>query len=481
MLGINHLRAMVFACPKVDIMHPGHAVARGFAHLKHQFNLYWQKLYRWLSSADAMRLLVVGYGSYVIVGWLVLCLPCCHEVEGLKPLDHLFISASAVSTTGLTTISTVDSYNWLGEFVVMMLIQFGGLGYMTISSFTVLAVAGDISPLRHRLSQTALTLPAGFEIKEFLKVVIGFTLLIEIVGALALYPSFAAHNAPNPWWQAIFHSVSAFCTAGFGLFNNSLEDYRDDRWMNFFVTVLSYLGAIGFIVLHDLWKSFAGRKATVTLTSKVILWSTLWIAIVGTILFALEEPLVRDLPTTSHWMASFFQVMSASTTVGFNSIPMNQISSSSLFLLCIVMVIGASPSGTGGGLKVTTFSAVWAEMMSVINRRDITTFFGRLIPEPRRRAAVANLMFYSLTLTAGIYALSLVENSSLPDQMFECASALGTVGLSRGITGSLTDAGKWILIALMFVGRVGPVALGMSFFRQPTENVPQYVEEDVAI
>lgn len=439
---------------------------------------------RWLrlllSRCDTIRLLVLGYLSYVLIGWGVLCLPVAHQVDGLHWLDHLFIAASAVSTTGLGTISTSDSYSWFGEFVVMLLIQFGGLGYMTISSFTVLAVAGELSPLRNRVSQATLTLPQGFPLRRFLRVIFWFTLAIEGLGAAALYPSFAAHGASQPIWQALFHSVSAFCTAGFGLFNNSLEDYRDDVWMNVVVTVLSYLGAIGFIVLHDVWMSVRHRKPHITMTSKVILWSTFWISAVGTMLFALDEPTVQPLPAFQRWMASLFQVMSASTTVGFNSIPIAPLSASSLFLLTVVMVIGASPSGTGGGLKTTTFSALWAEMVSVLCRRDVTTFLGKAIPKVRMRAAVANIMFYSLTLAAGIYALALVEPTPLPDQMFECASALGTVGLSRGITGSLSMAGKCIIIALMFIGRVGPVVLGMAFFGPPKESSHRS-EEDVAI
>jgi trk system potassium uptake protein TrkH len=144
------------------------------------------------------------------------------------------------------------------------------------------------------------------------------------------------------------------------------------------------------------------------------------------------------------------------------------------------MVIGASTSGTGGGLKTTTFSALWVEMVSVLRRRDVTTFLGKMIPELRMRAAVANIMFYSLTLVAGIYALTLVEASPLPDQMFECASAIGTVGLSRGITGSLSITGKWLIIGLMFIGRVGPVVLGMAFF-DPPQKATSRSEEDVAI
>ena len=433
-------------------------------------------------AMDAIRLLVCGYLSYTILGWILLCLPISHQRPGGAWLDHLFIAASAVSTTGLTTISTADSYSFFGEFVVLMLIQFGGLGYMTISSFTVLAVSGELSPLRHRIMGTTLALPAGFEIRRFLKVICIFTLVIETLGAVALYPTFAARNAPPPLWQSIFHSVSAFCTAGFGLFNNSFEDYRDDWWLNAVIAGLSYLGAIGFIVLHDLWQSLSQRKAHATLTSRIILWSTLWISVVGTALFALDEPAVRQMPFFQRWMASLFQVMTASTTVGFNTIPIGGLSDSSLFLLMVVMIIGASPSGTGGGLKTTTFSALWAEMYSVIRGRKTTTFFGRLIPEYRMRAAVAGGLFYGLTLSAGIYALELVESFPFADQMFECASALGTVGLSRGITGSLSATGKIIIILLMFLGRVGPVVLGMALFRAADSPANgELLEEDVAI
>lgn len=433
-----------------------------------------------LPEFDAVQLLVLGYASYILVGWAVLCLPFCRERPGATVLDHLFISTSAVSTTGLATVSTADNYSGLGEFVVMLLIQFGGLGYMTISSFVMLGVSGELSPLRRRVGGAALTLPQGFELGAFLKTIFWFTLAIEAVGAAALYPTFVRHQAPNPAWQAVFHSVSAFCTAGFGLFNNSFEDYRDDVQLNVVINGLSYLGAIGFIVLHDVWKSLTHRKPHVTLTSKVILWSTFWISAVGTVLFAIDEPSVRNLPWFERWQASLFQVMTASTTVGFNTIPIGAISAGSLFLLTVVMVIGASPSGTGGGLKTTTFTALWAEMISVVRRRDRTTFLGKVIPEVRMRAAVAGAVFYVLTLTAGLYAFSLVETAPLPDQMFECASALGTVGLSRGITGSLTAAGKLILILLMFVGRIGPVVLGMAFFRPTTTAIPAS-EEDVAV
>lgn len=442
----------------------------------------WERA-NWTRRFHSIHLLVAGYCSYVLLGWAVLCLPICAQTDA-GWLDHLFTSASAVSTTGLVTVSTSDTYSFVGELVVLALIQFGGLGYMTISSFTVLAVSGSLSASRKRVSSAALSLPEGFEVAAFLKTICWFTLAVELLGALALYPSFHAREAPSPVWFAVFHSVSSFCTAGFGLFNNSLEDYRQDTWLNAVITVLSLLGAIGFIVVHDVWRSVLRKKAEMTLTSKVIIVSSTLIILGGTILFAFNEPSVQNLNWIDRWTTSLFQVMSASTTVGFNTIPIGGVSSGSVLLLVIAMVIGASPSGTGGGLKTTTFSAVWAEMMSVIRNRPITTFFGKAIPVERMRSAVANMVFYSACLAAGTWFLAIFDTHTLVDQTFECVSALGTVGLSRGITGMLTPAGKMIIIAMMVIGRIGPVVLAMAFFARRCHTAGQAAappKEDVVV
>jgi trk system potassium uptake protein TrkH len=435
-----------------------------------------------LKIADPIRLVVVGYASYMLIGWLALCLPFTHETAGAGALDHLFTAVSAVSTTGLTTVSTPDTYNFFGELIVLLLIQLGGLGYMTVSSFLILAVTGNISAERQRVSSTVMTMPAGFDVRSFLRLIVLFTFGVEAVGALALFFIFNANGVAQPLWQGIFHSVSAFCTAGFSLFNNSLESYRGNLPLNIVVILLSYLGALGFIVIHDIWKGMTHSHYRVTLTTKSIVACTVIVTVFATVLFALDDPVEQAMTPGDRWLTALFQVMTASTTVGFNTVPIGALSASSLFLLTIVMIIGASPSGTGGGLKTTTVTAMWAVMMSVVDRRRQVSFLGKQIPNNRVRFAVANVFFYLLTLAAGIYALALVEKSPLADQMFECASALGTVGLSRGITGSLSNAGKLIIIALMFLGRVGPIVLGMALFKPPRPIFDKAAgEEDVAV
>ncbi len=450
--------------------------------MKKSFAALWGGLVRWAEHTDPIRVIILGYLSYVLIGWALLCLPISQAVPGIPALDHLFMATSAMSTTGLVTVSTADTYTFFGELVLLFLIQAGGLGYMTLGSFTMLAIAGRLSSVHQRVSGTTLALPAGFDLRQFVRLMVFFTLAVETAGALVLYLTvFAPRGVVEPVWQSVFHSVSAFCTAGFGLFNDSFESYRGDRWLNLVLITLSYLGAIGFIVVTDVWHALTRRVTRVTLTTKVILLSTACISVVGTVLFFFDEPTVQALPTGERWLASWFQVMTASTTVGFNTVPIGGLSAGSLFLLLIVMMIGASPSGTGGGLKTTTFTALWAVMAAVIRRRPEPVFLGREIPETRVRVAVAAFLFYVLTLATGIYVISVVETAPLADLMFECASALGTVGLSRGITGSLTDWGKLIVILLMFLGRLGPLALGMAFFRAPQVPPPENPEEDVVI
>jgi len=441
-----------------------------------------RRLGRALTALDPLRLVVFGYASYIVTGWALLCLPWSQEVPGTADwLDHLFIATSAVSTTGLVPVSTSDTYTWLGEAVVLALIQFGGLGYMTISSCLLMAFSGGrIPPWRQRVGTVSLMLPPGFDLRRFLLITLSYTAAVEVAGAAIMYPFFRDTGAPAPAWQAVFHSVSAFCTAGFGLFNDSLESYRGHHGLNLIVMALSYLGAIGFLVVNDAWLSLVRRKASVTFTTRLILVGTAAISIVGTALLVAAEPSLRTLPPGERWLAAWFQVASASTTVGFNTVPIGAVSGASLFLLTVVMIIGASPAGTGGGLKTTTFTALWGVMLAVMRRRERPSLLGREIPVVRIRSAVASLLLYSLTLAAGIFALALAQpDAGLADQVFECISALGTVGLSRGLTGSLDGAGMAIVIALMFIGRVGPLGLGMVFFRPSPQPVEP--EEDVVV
>ncbi|MFH0919550.1 MAG: potassium transporter TrkG [Fibrobacterota bacterium] len=426
------------------------------------------------------KLVLLGYASYILVGWLLLCLSFSHQGRGAGAIDHLFIATSAVSTTGLTTISVADSYTLFGQIVVLLLIQIGGIGYMTFGSFVILSGKQELSRARTEIGKTVFSLPDSFDLRHFIKGVIAFTLLIETVGAVVLFLVFRAAGRPDAVWSAVFHSVSAFCTAGFSIYNNSFEGFAGNFWLNVVVAALSYLGAIGFIVCVDFWNMVTGRVKAITLTSKIILWTTFWMSCAGTLLLFLGEPSLPSKSLDERLLGSFFQAMTAMTTVGFNTVGIGGLSKASVLLLIILMVIGSSPSGTGGGLKCTTFSAFLGVMRSAIRGEQEVRFWNRPIPVERVWTAVGSVGFYLFALIAGTYLLEMTEKSPFDQNFFEAASALGTVGLSMGITATLSNVGRVIIILLMFCGRLGPLTFGMALFGAPNTH-DEKQDNDLAV
>jgi len=423
----------------------------------------------YIAGLHATRLVVLGYLSYVVLGWVALCIPWVQRVP-VDALDNLFIATSAMSTTGLVTVSVSDTYNFAGQLIVLVLIQLGGIGYMTFGSFVILSRKSELPQKRSEISQTVFSLPASFRIDEFIRHVIVFTVVIEAVGACCLYLILRRAGAEDALWSAIFHSISAFCTAGFGLYNDSFMAYRDNFWLNAVIAVLSYVGAFGFIVCSDFWRMITGRVRRMTLTSKIILWVSLWLSVGSTLLIFLGETSIRALPVEERLVAAFFQAMTAMTTVGFNTIDIAAVSRATLLVLVFLMIVGASPSGTGGGLKSTTFSALLGIMRSALHGEREVRFWGRLIPHERVWSAVASLGFYMLMLIVGTYLLELTQNFAFEQNLFEAASALGTVGLSTGITAGLTGFGKLIIVFLMFCGRLGPLTFSVALFFHPPDT-----------
>jgi trk system potassium uptake protein TrkH len=425
------------------------------------------------------KLVLLGYLSYIISGWVLLSLPFA-QARYTSPLDNLFTATSAVSTTGLVTVSTSDNYTFFGELVILILIQLGGIGYMTFGSFVILSSKRHFSPERAKISSTVFSLPKNFRIDKFIKSVIRFTFTIELIGAILLYLIFLTSNTADALWSAVFHSVSAFCTAGFSLYNNSFEAFSNNFWLNLVIAILSYCGAIGFIVFVDVWRKFKGKIRNITLTSKIILHTTFWLSIIGTLNIFLTEPSIQPLPPDQRLISAFFQAMTALTTVGFNTIPIGTITKATMLMLTVLMVIGASPSGTGGGLKSTTFSAILGVMKSVLKGESKVSFWQNEIPFERVWTAMASLCFYIFFLVAGIYLLDLTESFAFERIVFEAASALGTVGLSMGITSDLTNLGKIIITFLMFIGRLGPLTFGMALFLA-REILYKEEEKDLAV
>lgn len=428
------------------------------------------------------RQLTAGYLCYALLGALLLSLPFCRAGD-VPLLDNLFTSVSAVSTTGLSTVDVAQSYTFAGQLVILILIQLGGIGYMTLSTFVIYRVTHHFLGMHGKTFRTQFALPAEVRPEKLVAGIVRYTLFFEAAGAAVLYLLMRADGAPQPAWSAVFHSVSAFCTAGFSIYSDNLVRFAGNAPVNFTIMILSYAGAMGFIVLSDLWQKALRWRYRITFTTKVILSITLAVTVWGTVHLFFFEPSLAPLEGGDRLLASLFQTMSAMTTVGYNTVDIARMAPVSLLVLSGVMYVGASPSGTGGGLKSTTLSAVFAYVKCRLGLREEVTLWGRKIPSYRVYDALTIFVFYTVILFGGTYLLVLAESKSADflDLMFEAASALGTVGLSSGVSYHLTDAGKIILILLMYTGRVGVLTIGTALLVRLGNEKKTLRRDDLAV
>ncbi|MGR3501694.1 TrkH family potassium uptake protein [Pseudaestuariivita sp.] len=413
------------------------------------------------TADNPARSLLLGYIAYMLVGTVLLLLPIAQETPQ-SPLDVLFIATSAVSTTGLVTIDPGTSFTLFGEAVILGLIQLGGLGYMTIGSFAMLVLQHRLSQSRETAARTAFELPKEINAPYFLISVVVFTLLVEGIGVALLYPMFEEAGVENAFWVATFHAVSAFCTAGFSLFSTSLEAFVDHPGVVLTISALSLLGAIGFLVVVDAYRALRKRSLHLGFTTKVIFYVTGGFLAFGTVFLALFEPQITSLPWDARLLAAFFQAMTAATTVGFNTVPIGAMAPAMVMVLLLLMMFGASPAGTGGGLKTTSFAVLFALVRSTLKGRERIQFAGRTIPRDKVRNATVGLVYYAALLSGAMILLLSTETGRFEVILFEAMSSMGTVGLSMGITGDLTAVGKLTIIVLMTAGRLGILTFGLA-------------------
>nr|WP_316930190.1 potassium transporter TrkG [Tamlana nanhaiensis] len=397
-------------------------------------------------------------------------------------LDNLFTATSAVSTTGLVTVSVFDSYNFFGQFIIMILIQLGGIGYLTFTTYMLLSTTKKMTLWHKKILSTEFILPESIQIKDFLKSVIIFTLIMEILGSIMFFIVFK-QDLPffNALWSAIFHSVSTFCTAGFSLFNNSFIDYANNPLLNFTVALLAIFGSLGFIVVTDFYLKVKNFTHKISFTTKIILYGFIILLSFGTCFLYWFEPSITQL-TQGRLLASFFQSMSAMTTVGFNTVDFGLFNQSMLLVCIFLMYVGASPSGTAGGIKITTLSAIYAIIKSRLRGQKKITFMHRVIPFERLYIATSAFIFYTTIIVLGTFLITFTNDFKFEDILFEVASALGTVGVSTGITTKLNTIGKLIIIVLMFIGRLGVLTFGLALWHRKKENQKHKIlKEDIAI
>lgn len=445
-----------------------------------------KNLKAWLLSQKTddrsiVHLLIKGYFLLTAFCFFCLMLPICQK-EGTLMVNHLFFSISIVSTTGLAPADFATTYSTLGQVVSLIFIQLGGIGYMALSSFIILKQSKYLPNLSARLLRLEFNLPQKYPLITFIYSVFIFTILIEFIGTIFLYYGFKSEGIAQPFWYAIFHSVSAFCTAGFSLFDTSLSTFKDNALITNTILILSLLGSIGFIVLLDFWLRFLGKRTHITLTSKVIIVSTFFLWITAALLIYCSDTVLSKMGWDGFTLA-VFQSISAHTTVGFNNYDIGVLSTASTFILIIIMIIGASPAGTGGGIKTTSITALVAVLIAILKRRKRITFFHKEIPASNIYLAIASAIFYSFIVIIGTWLVLTIDghNFSLNQLLFEVVSALSTVGISTGITAALSDWSKIIISSLMFIGRLGVLTFGLALISEAPilKQKPQI--EDIAI
>ena len=427
--------------------------------------------------------LLYGFLTYIAAGTILLCLPWLQKTSA-PFLDHLFIATSAVSTTGLVTVSVFDTYNTGGQFVVMMLFQLGGIGYLTFTTFMLLSTTRKMTHWHRRLLSSEFTLPVTIKISDFLKSVILFTAIMEIVGSILFFIAFKMEGMQTveALWLSVFHSVSAFCTAGFSLFNSGFTAYVDNGFVNGIISFLAIAGSLGFIVVTDFVLMLKNSAHRISFTTKIILYGFLILLSLGSVFFYFEEPSITSLDGKERFLAAFFQAMSSMTTVGFNTVDFGAFLLPMLLVTVFLMYIGASPSGTAGGMKITTLTAVFAIMKSRLQGKKKITFLGRGIPFERLYIATSSFIFYTSLVFFGSFLLSFTEEFPYERILFETASALGTVGLSTGLTGDLSIFGKIIIILFMFIGRLGVLTFGLAIWSKQTDRGEKEIfDDDIAV
>ncbi len=430
------------------------------------------------------RVLVLGITALILLGAFLLTLPnATQDGMGLSLLDAIFTSTSAVSITGLTVVDTTMTFSLFGQWVILILMQVGGLGFMTFATMFSIILGRRITLKDRLLLKEALNQVSVEGIVRLVKYVVLFTFGIEAFGALILTIRWSFdYSWSTALFYGIFHSISAYNNAGFGLFGQSLIAYAEDPIVNITVMLLIILGGLGFIVLVNLYEL---RVRKLTLHSKLVLKATGFLILAGAVIILILESAnsltFGELPAGSKVLAAFFQ--SVTRSAGFNTISIAEMTDTTLLAMMVLMFIGASPGSTGGGIKTTTFVVLFASVLNTFRSGPHVVLEGRTIPPDQIQKAWAITSSGVLIIFLMTSILTITENISVFALLFEVISAFGTVGLSLGVTPNLSPVGKVVIIATMFMGRVGLLTLGFFLSRKARKSAVniKYPEERILI
>lgn len=436
-------------------------------------------------NLSPIQIIALGFAVIIVVGALLLMLPFATRDGSISFIDALFTTTSATCVTGLVVYDTFTKFTFFGQLIIISLIQIGGLGFITVA-LMIVVFSGKRIGLKSRtyLAEAVSSGQVGGVVR-YTKMIIKGTLLIEGIAAVLLAVRFIPLlGVVEGIWYSIFHAISAFCNAGFDLFGrygqfSSLTSFYNDAYINIIITSLVLVGGIGFFVWNDIkqnkfnWKKYG-------LHTKIMLVSTAILLVVPTVLFVITEynGAYADLSFGEKILAAYFQTVTT-RTAGFNTTDYTQYSPAGYALTILLMIIGAGAGSTGGGMKITTFVVAALAIKSyVVGMEDVNVFKRRIDRDTVRRCLCGSALYILLLLT-GAFVIMLFQGAAVEVALFEATTALGTVGLSSGITSSLKLIPQITVICLMFIGRVGSISLAMAITRKSKLSKIKYPEEKV--
>ena len=435
------------------------------------------------------QMLVLGFLSFILIGTVLLMLPFS-STKGCSLIDAFFTSTSAVCVTGLIVKDIPNDFTLFGHIVIMTLIQIGGLGYMTSATIIALIIGKRIGITERLTIKEGLNVETLEGIVRFTKRVLKFTLLFELTGALILIIRFL-EDFPfkDAFLYGVFHAVSAFNNAGFSLFSDSLIRFRGDITVNLTITTLIISGGIGFIAISDLYRFQRREVNRLLIHTKIVLLTTAFLIIGGAISIYLLESTNPEtfgiMSLKEKILASYFSSVTP-RTAGFNSVDYSLLRTETLFLTIILMFIGASPGGTGGGVKTSTFALIIASLYATIRGFNDTIFFKRRVPSVTVSKSFLLVTLSAIFCTLSTHFIITTQSTQYLSTMFEVTSAFGTVGLSvgdggvRSLSALFTPVGKLAISLTMFVGRLGPLTLAAAITKKTQERF-RYPEGRVII
>ncbi len=437
-------------------------------------------------------LTLAGFALLIAAGTLMLMLPTSVSHDPLGLVDAFFTATSAACVTGLSVMDVGTRLSFSGQVILLFLIQAGGLGIMTLSTLIIMVVGGRTSLRSRNILQDTYAGSGRWSSRKILGSVILFTLGIELAGALILFTRLCGDFPPvTAAWYSIFHSVSAFCNAGFSLFPDSLTRYGQDGLVNGAIMGLIVLGGIGFFVITELWDALKRRQirfSRLSLHTKLALTTTLVLILSGTLVFLGMEwdNTLAGMPVAGKCTTALFQSVTT-RTAGFNTVDMNLLSNETLSLFMLFMFVGACPGSCAGGIKTTTAAALFLLGISRFRGKAHAQAFGRAIPDTDITRATHILMLGMGIVVVGAMVLFMTEadgiskvagHQGFAEIIFEVISAFGTTGLSMGITAELSIPGRLVIAATMFIGRLGPLLMGAALAGKISSRV-RFARENI--